>query len=50
MAELVAAADVAARVLGTVVDVYDEAAELLASTTDLAVAVPAPGRLPAAWS
>jgi hypothetical protein len=50
MTELVAAADVAARVLRTVVDIYDEAAELLASTTELTVAVSAPGRLSATWS
>lgn len=39
-----AAAAVAARVLRTVADVYDEVADLLAGTADLALVVPAPVR------
>jgi hypothetical protein len=47
---VVVAADVAARVLRTVADVYDEATELLDGAADLAVAAAAPGSFPSAWS
>jgi hypothetical protein len=47
---VVAAADVAARVLHAVAEVYEEATELLDGTVDLAVAAPAPGSFPPAWS
>jgi hypothetical protein len=47
---MVAAADVAELVLRAVAEVYQEAAELLDGSADLAVAVPAPGRRPASWS